>query len=175
MEDFISGGGDFGFIYVSMGSSVKAANMPENLRQLLVNTFAKLPYRVLWKYESSMNQNDLPSNVKISRWLPQQDLLGHKKLRAFVTHGGLLSMFETVYHGAPAVVMPVFCDHDSNSEKAKADGYGNDSCFTHGYMLTNMRINYLALKLHLETLTSEKLFKAIHAVIHDSKYRREAK
>lgn len=32
-----------------------------------------------------------------------------------------------------------------------------------------------ALKLHLETLTSEKLFKAIHAVIHDSKYRREAK
>lgn len=35
--------------------------------------------------------------------------------------------------------------------------------------------NITALKLHLETLTSEKLFKAIHAVIHDSKYRREAK
>ena len=32
-----------------------------------------------------------------------------------------------------------------------------------------------ALKLHLETLTSEKLLKSIHAVIHDSKYRREAK
>lgn len=124
LEDFIAGGGDFGFIYVSMGSSVKASNMPDNLRQLLVNTFAKLPYRVLWKYEASINQNDLPPNVKISRWLPQQDLLGHKKLRAFITHGGLLSMFETVYHGAPAVVMPVFCDHDSNSEKAKADGYG---------------------------------------------------
>lgn len=124
LEDFVSGAGDFGFIYVSMGSSVKAANMPENLRQLLVNTFAKLPYRVLWKYESSINQNDLPSNVKISRWLPQQDILGHKKLRAFITHGGLLSMYETVYHGAPAVVMPVFCDHDVNSEKAATDGYG---------------------------------------------------
>jgi ceramide galactosyltransferase len=107
-----------------MGSSVKAANMPENLRQLLVATFAKLPYRVLWKYESSTIQNDLPPNVKISRWLPQQDILGHKKLRVFITHGGLLSMYETVWHGAPAVVMPVFCDHDSNSEKAKADGYG---------------------------------------------------
>lgn len=87
LEDFISGAGDFGFIYVSMGSSVKAANMPENLRQLLVNTFAKLPYRVLWKYESTIIQNDLPPNVKISRWLPQQDVLGHKKLRAFITHG----------------------------------------------------------------------------------------
>lgn len=33
-------------------------------------------------------------------------------------------MYETVYHGAPAVVMPVFCDHDVNSEKSKSDGYG---------------------------------------------------
>lgn len=107
-----------------MGSSVKAANMPDNLRQLLINTFSRLPYRVLWKYESNLIQNDLPPNVKISRWLPQQDILGHKKLVGFVTHGGLLSMYETVFHAAPAIVMPVFCDHDSNSEKAATDGYG---------------------------------------------------
>jgi len=124
LEDFISGAGEAGFIFVSMGSSVKAANMPESLRQLFINTFSKLPYRVLWKYESTMIQNDLPSNVKTSRWLPQQDILGHPKIRAFITHGGLLSMYETVYHGVPAIVMPVFCDHDVNSEKAKADGYG---------------------------------------------------
>lgn len=124
MEEFIAGSGDLGFIYVSMGSSVKAANMPENLRQLLVTTFSKLPYRVLWKYESAIIQSDLPPNVKISRWLPQQNILGHKNLKAFITHGGLLSMYETVFHGVPAVVMPVFCDHDVNSEKAKADGYG---------------------------------------------------
>lgn len=112
-----------------MGSSVKAANMPENLRQLLIHTFARLPYRVLWKYESNVIQNDLPPNVKISRWLPQQDILGHKKLKVFITHGGLLSMYETVYHAAPAIVMPVFCDHDSNSEKAATDGYGRDNYF----------------------------------------------
>lgn len=35
-------------------------------------------------------------------------------------------MFEMVYHGAPGVVMPVFCDHDVNSEKAKTDGYGKE-------------------------------------------------
>lgn len=54
-----------------------------------------------------------------------------------MTHGGLLSMFESVYHGVPLVTMPVFCDHDVNSAKAVADGY--------------------ALRLDLETLTSEKL------------------
>lgn len=28
-------------------------------------------------------------------------VVGHRKLRAFVTHGGLLSLFESVYHGIP--------------------------------------------------------------------------
>ena len=116
-----------------MGSSVKTANMPDNLRQLLVRTFAKLPYRVLWKYESTTIQNDLTPNVRISRWFPQQDILGHKKLKAFITHGGLLSMYEMVYHGAPGVVMPVFCDHDSNSEKANTDGYGKFIKISHEY------------------------------------------
>ncbi|XP_058446067.1 UDP-glucosyltransferase 2 [Malaya genurostris] len=155
LEDFIAGAGESGFIYVSMGSSVKAANMPDQLRKLLIQTFARLPYRVLWKYESSASIKDLPSNVKLGRWLPQQDILGHRKLRAFVTHGGLLSMFETVYHGVPVVTMPVFCDHDSNAAKAETDGY--------------------ALQLDLTTLTSEQLVRAIHRVIHDPKYRNDAK
>lgn len=60
-------------------------------------------------------------------------------MRAFVTHGGLLSMFESVYHGVPLVTMPVFCDHDVNAAKAVADGY--------------------ALRLDLETLTTDKLSK----------------
>jgi ceramide galactosyltransferase len=107
-----------------MGSSVKENNMPDGLRQLFMNTFARLPYRVLWKHDSTSKLEDLPSNVKVSRWFPQQDILGHEKLRAFVSHGGLLSMCEAVYHGAPAIVMPVFCDHDSNSAKAEVDGYG---------------------------------------------------
>ncbi|XP_058824919.1 UDP-glucosyltransferase 2 [Topomyia yanbarensis] len=155
LEDFIAGAGESGFIYVSMGSSVKAANMPDQLRKLLIQTFARLPYRVLWKYESSASIKDLPSNVKLGRWLPQQDILGHRKLRAFVTHGGLLSMFETVYHGVPVVTMPVFCDHDANAAKAEVDGY--------------------ALQLDLTTLTSEQLVRAIHRVIHDPKYRNDAK
>lgn len=77
LEDFVNGSGDAGFIYVSMGSSVKAANMPESLRRLLVRTFSQLPYRVLWKWEGATNiMSDLSKNVKLSRWLPQQDVLG---------------------------------------------------------------------------------------------------
>ncbi|KAH8272628.1 hypothetical protein KR018_010603, partial [Drosophila ironensis] len=156
LEEFISASGPSGFIYVSMGSSVKAANMPESLRRMLVKTFARLPYHILWKYEgSASDMQDLTSNVKLSRWLPQQDVLGHPKLRAFVTHGGLLSMFETVFHGVPVVTMPVFCDHDVNSAKAEVDGY--------------------AIKLNLETLSTNQLYKSIMKVILDPRYRNAAR
>ncbi|CAH2004644.1 unnamed protein product [Acanthoscelides obtectus] len=155
LEEFIRGSGDAGFIYFSMGSSVKAANMPVYLRKMLMVVFRNLPQRVLWKYESADDMSDLPSNVLLERWLPQQDILGHPKLKAFVTHGGLLSMFETVYHGVPIITMPVFCDHDSNAAKAEIDGY--------------------ALKLDLQTLTADKLLWAIRKVIEDPKYRQEVK
>ncbi|PSN43242.1 hypothetical protein C0J52_12621 [Blattella germanica] len=134
LEDFVSGS-EAGFIYVSMGSSVLTAKMPEMLRLMFIRAFAQLPYRVLWKWEAGEGSiPDLPENM-----------------RAFVTHGGLLSMFETVYHGVPVVTMPVFCDHDANSAKAELDGY--------------------ALKLELQDLTTERLLWAINEVIRNPKYR----
>ncbi|KAI4462503.1 UDP-glucosyltransferase [Holotrichia oblita] len=154
LEEFIKGSGDNGFIYFSMGSSVRAANMPEYLRRMLLCVFKQLPQRVLWKWEAN-DMPDIPPNVKLSRWLPQQDLLGHPKIRAFVTHGGLLSMFETIYHGVPIVTIPVFCDHDSNAAKAQLDGY--------------------AIQLDLATLTADNLLKAIRKIIHNPKYKTNVK
>ena len=54
--------------------------MPENIRQAFVSAFSKLKQRVLWKYETETMDN-LPPNVKLSKWLPQQDVLGHPKIR----------------------------------------------------------------------------------------------
>ncbi|KOC60367.1 2-hydroxyacylsphingosine 1-beta-galactosyltransferase [Habropoda laboriosa] len=111
-----------GFIFVSMGSSVRASGMPEALRQIFVAAFATLPCNVVWKWEG-VKIKDLPSNVRTAAWWPQQELLGHPKLRAFVSHGGLLSLHEAAYHGAPTLVLPVFCDHDGNAAQAEKLGY----------------------------------------------------
>lgn len=95
---------------------------------------------------------DLPKNVYLSGWLPQQDILGQRKLKAFITHGGLLSMYEAIYHGVPMVMLPVFCDHDVNAAKAEQDGY--------------------AIRLSLEIITADKLYHAILAIINNVKYKR---
>ncbi|XP_022114691.2 UDP-glucosyltransferase 2 [Pieris rapae] len=155
LEDWISGSGNEGFIYVSMGSSVRTDNMPLTVHRMMVEALGRLPQRVLWKQDAEQNLTDIPSNVRLYKWLPQQDLLGHRKIKAFVTHGGLLSMFETVYHGVPIVSIPIFCDHDSNAAKAEVDGY--------------------AKKLDLQYLTADKLFKAITEVINDPKYKDQVK
>jgi UDP:flavonoid glycosyltransferase YjiC (YdhE family) len=60
-----------------MGSSVLTAKMPEVLRLLFIRAFSQLPYRVLWKWEADASSiPDLPDNVRVGRWLPQQDILG---------------------------------------------------------------------------------------------------
>ena len=102
LQEFFDTSGEAGVIYVSFGSVLQASEMSEEKRLLLLNVFKKLKQRVLWKWETEQ-MPDLPSNVKLSKWLPQQDLLAHPKLRLFVTHGGQSSTQETLCRQMPGV------------------------------------------------------------------------
>lgn len=64
-----------GVVYFSLGSNVKSVNIPERVRNLLMQVFAELPYKVLWKFEKEELPGK-PDNVVIRKWLPQQDILG---------------------------------------------------------------------------------------------------
>jgi glucuronosyltransferase len=87
---------------VSFGSVLTASDMPEPQRKLLLDVFGRLKQKVLWKWETE-SMPDKPANVKLSKWLPQQDILGHPKLRLFVSHGGQSSCQESLCHQKPMV------------------------------------------------------------------------
>jgi len=146
-----------GVIYISMGSSVRASKMPAKLRRIMFETFKRFPnFRFLWKWEENDKAaNNLPKNVKISNWFPQQDILGDPSLKAFVTHGGLLSLFESVFHGVPVVIIPVFCDHDANAAKAVNDGYG--------------------VKLELASISTKSLTTSIQRIMDNSSFKASAR
>lgn len=91
-----------GAIYFSMGSNIKSAQLPIETRAAILKTFSKLKEKILWKWE----EPDLPGksdNIFISDWFPQDDILAHPKIKLFITHGGLLSSTEAIYHGVPII------------------------------------------------------------------------
>ncbi|XP_017101717.2 UDP-glucosyltransferase 2 [Drosophila bipectinata] len=112
-----------GVIYFSMGSNVKSKDLPQETRETLLKTFAKLKQRVLWKFEDD-DMPEKPDNVLIKKWYPQPDILAHPNVKMFITHGGLLSTIESIYFGKPVLGLPVFYDQFMNVGRAQRIGFG---------------------------------------------------
>ena len=60
---------------------------------------------------------NLSPNVKLIDWAPQNDVLGHPAVKAFVMQGGINSLYEAVHHAKPVVSIPVIGDQPVNSGK----------------------------------------------------------
>ncbi|XP_045118669.1 UDP-glycosyltransferase UGT5-like [Portunus trituberculatus] len=123
LEAWIAGAGSTGVIYFSLGSIARGETMPPQYRQAFVEAFRRLPQRVLWKYEGELE--GLSDNVRLSSWLPQQDVLGHHNVKVFISHGGLLSLQESVYHNTPLLVLPIFGDQPKNGMFVENSGLGH--------------------------------------------------
>ena len=63
-------------IYFSFGSSGRSDHLSEEKRSAFLQAFSELPQKILWKWESDILPGQ-PANVKIGKWLPQQDILGN--------------------------------------------------------------------------------------------------
>ncbi|KAF5305374.1 hypothetical protein FQA39_LY09203 [Lamprigera yunnana] len=143
-----------GFIYFSLGSNVKSKDLKEETRNIILETFAELPYTVLWKFELE-NLPNKPSNVLTSKWLPQPEVLNHRNIKLFITQGGLQSMDEAIYSHIPMVGVPFFADQDFNIDKMVKKGFG--------------------LSVDYRTLKKEDFKETILEVINNPKYKSRVK
>ena len=92
----------------------------------------------------------LASNIKVMDWLPQNDLLAHKDIKAFVSHVGHNSLYESAYHGVPVVGFPLFAEQHSNTRKAEHFGFGSG--------------------VDRKTTDAQQLYEAIELVISEPRY-----
>ncbi|XP_076046232.1 UDP-glucosyltransferase 2-like [Oratosquilla oratoria] len=154
LEEWVQGAGDHGFIYFSLGSVVKTSQMPKGNLQMLVRAFERLPQRVLMKWNDDHIEG-LSHNVRLTKWLPQQDVLAHPKVRLFISHGGLHSIMESLHNGVPILGMPIFSDQMNNVEKGARQGW--------------------AIRLNWKELTEESLMSALDMALNDTRVRDKAR
>lgn len=102
-----------GVVYFSLGSNIQSEQLGLHRLTEIIEAFRALPrYTFLWKIDLTgldLAEN-LPGNVHVRRWLPQNDILAHKKTLLFISHGGGLSSQETTWYGVPMLGVPVFLD-----------------------------------------------------------------
>ncbi|XP_066089507.1 UDP-glucuronosyltransferase 1A7-like isoform X4 [Saccopteryx bilineata] len=147
-EAYVNASGEHGIVVFSLGSMV--SEIPEKKAMEIADALGKIPQTVLWRYTGTRPSN-LAKNTILVKWLPQNDLLGHPKTRAFITHSGSHGIYEGICNGVPMVMMPLFGDQMDNAKRMETRGAG--------------------VSLNVLEMTSEDLVNALKTVINDKSYK----
>ncbi|XP_035911906.1 UDP-glucosyltransferase 2-like [Anopheles stephensi] len=150
LQQFLDGAGRDGAIFISFGSNLKSSTLRQDKLDSILAMIRGLKQRVIWKWDQDEMPNK-PTNVFIGKWLPQDAILAHPNLKLFITHGGLGSITESMYHGVPIVGIPMFGDQDGNVAQVVKEGWG--------------------LSVSFDELTEPLLSGAVQEVLRDPKYR----
>ncbi|XP_062551807.1 UDP-glycosyltransferase UGT5-like [Armigeres subalbatus] len=113
-----------GTIYINFGTFLRSSAMPIKTLEVFLQVFRNLPqYKFLWKWESDEIPN-LPSNVLLRKWIPQNDVLAHPSIKLFITHGGIFGAQEAIRWGRPMLFVPFYGDQHGNAMKLQRAGIG---------------------------------------------------
>lgn len=148
LEAFMESSGEHGVVLMSLGTLISA--LPRQVTEAIAAAFAELPQKVIWRFVGE-KPSALGNNTLLLEWLPQNDLLGHPKTRAFVAHGGTNGLYEAIYHGVPVLGLPLLFDQFDNILRLKVRG--------------------AARVLEAYSLTKEDFLDALKDVLDDLSYR----
>jgi len=152
LEAYVSGAKN-GVLLVSFGTTCTTTR---EMVDKMVVAFEKLDMSVVWKLPKHIKADTLtlPANVKVVEWMPQNDLLGHSNVKAFLAHGGLNGVCESAFHGVPLIGVPMLGDQWDNIARLEYRG--------------------MAEKIESLDFTSEGLLEIINKVVQTPSYTENA-
>ncbi|XP_028396857.1 UDP-glucuronosyltransferase 1-9-like [Dendronephthya gigantea] len=137
-----------GIVLVSFGSVVLNF-MPAQIKDKLLQAFTRTKYKFI--IQSSLQQKNQSHKFISRKWLPQFDLLRHKKTKLFITHCGSNGVTEAVTAGVPIIGFPLFADQPYNAVSMQKNGFG--------------------LKLEIKLFSVDELVSAIEEVVTNPSYK----
>ena len=142
-------GAKAGLIVLSLGSRKEIQLIWKDIKRVMMSVLSRLPQRAIVHYTFD-DIDDAPKNVKLVKWLPQNDLLGHQNTKVFINHGGNNGQLEAVYHGVPVLTIPFNADQQFNAMQAYSRGFG--------------------LMMEIREMTESDLYDALTELINNDKY-----
>ncbi|KAI6170251.1 UDP-glucuronosyl UDP-glucosyltransferase domain containing protein [Aphelenchoides besseyi] len=121
--------GRLGVIFFSLGSMVPTSMLPNGVMENILRALSHLSdYHFIVRTEESDTRtaNLLANltNVELTHWAPQADLLAHSRIKLFITHAGYNSLMEAARFAVPLLTMGVFGDQLYNSLLINRNGWG---------------------------------------------------
>jgi MGT family glycosyltransferase len=144
--------GDRKLVYISLGTVL---NRKLAFFRACLAACADQDYQVILSTGDRIDPcrlGPIPSNILVRPYVPQLEIL--KRADLFVTHGGMNSTCEGLYHQVPLIVIPQGFDQPMIAACVKRLGAG------------------IVMSRH--SLTAGKLRRGIHEVLHNSDYRANA-
>lgn len=139
-------------VYISLGTLLSNNS---NFYKKCINAFSNKEYYVVIStgFEIDLTEfGDLPENFIIRQSVPQQKLLEHVDL--FITHAGMNSVNEAIYHGVPMLLLPHQIEQKMIAKRVREMGIG--------------------IVMNINKLTPEKLYENAKCLISDSNYKKQA-
>ncbi|KAK2154139.1 hypothetical protein LSH36_275g01042 [Paralvinella palmiformis] len=113
-------GARHGVVIFSFGSYF--SHMPRSMAEKFCSAFKRIPQSVIWKQKNGTLCDADPGKVLLLDWLPQNDLLSHDNVKLFISHCGINSILESVYHSVPIIGFPICLDQPFNARRLEDKG-----------------------------------------------------
>ncbi|XP_066252664.1 uncharacterized protein [Euwallacea similis] len=117
-------------IYFSLGTNIDPSEVARDSLHKCFRVLGRLPYTILFKWNIEEVPEILPANFVVRKWFPQQDLLGHPKVKLFINQAGIQSVDEAISKKVPMLMIPFFADQKANTERCLHLGIGETVQFT---------------------------------------------
>lgn len=139
-----------GVVYIAFGT---LATIELWQVKKLVEGLTDTNFRVLWSLPESQQHilPPLPSSFRIEPFVPQQAVLSHPAVCAFISHCGMNSINEALYFEKPILALPFFGDQHYNAARLVDLGVA--------LKLDKKHFDSIEVRSKLDTLLSDENYK----------------
>ena len=86
-----------GVMLFALGVSLIPSQLPKAQIAAFFDAFGRIPQRVIMRMEKPEGI-DVPKNILLKQFLPQQAILAHPKVTLYFGHGGVNGLMEAIYY-----------------------------------------------------------------------------